>query len=454
MVKSDGDYATRRTLPRDPASFAAALNDALETARTINVRGRVREVVGTIIRAAAPNARVGELCLLETPGEDFRLEAEVIGFADGDALLSPIGSLQGICSETIVTPTGSSHQVAVGDALLGQVLDGFGRPLDPTQAPIQAEAFYPVYADAPNPLSRTVISRPISMHVRAIDAFLTCGEGQRIGIFAAAGGGKSTLLGMLAKSAEVDVIVIALVGERGREVREFLERELGPDGMARAVVVCATSERAPMERVKASFVATAIAEYFRDQGKRVLFLLDSVTRLARAQREVGLAAGEPPARRGFPPSVFAALPRLMERVGMNDKGSITAFYTVLVEGDDMNEPVADEVRSILDGHIVLSRKLGAANHYPAIDILASISRVMNAVVEPSHRAWAARVRELMAKYDEVELLVRLGEYQEGSDHDADIAIERIASIKAFLRQLPHERIAFDDTLAGLESLAR
>jgi type III secretion protein N (ATPase) len=437
---------------RNPAALASMLNDALESTDVVNVRGRVKAVIGTLIRATARRASIGELCMLHTPGESFRLDAEVVGFEDGDALLSPIGDMQGISSTMIVTPTGRSHHVAVGPQLLGCILDGFGRPLSKTQPAIQADAYYPVYAEAPHPMSRQMISKPVTLGVRAIDGLLTCGEGQRIGIFAAAGGGKSTLLAMLAKSAEVDVTVIALVGERGREVREFIERELGTEGLKRAVVVCATSERAPMERIKAALVGTAIAEYFRDEGKRVLLLMDSFTRLARAHREIGLAAGEPPARRGYPPSVFAALPRLMERAGMNDKGSITALYTVLVEGDDMNEPVADETRSILDGHIILSRKLGAANHYPAIDVLASVSRVMNAIVTPEQRAWAGRLRELMAKYDEVELLVRLGEYERGSDPVADEAIDRIEEIKAFLRQKPDERFSYEETLAQLQGL--
>jgi len=288
--------------------------------------------------------------------------------------------------------------------------------------------------------------------VRAIDAMLTCAEGQRMGIFAAAGGGKSTLLGMLVKGAAVDVTVVALIGERGREVREFLEHELGEDGLRKSVIVCATSDKSAMERAKAAYVATAIAEYFRDQGKKVLFLMDSVTRFARAQREIGLAAGEPPTRRGFPPSVFATLPRLMERTGMNDKGSITALYTVLVEGDDMTEPVADETRSILDGHIVLSRKLGSANHYPAIDVLASVSRVMNAVVTPEHKEAAGKLRELMAKYQEVELLVKIGEYKRGSEPLSDRAIDRINAIRDFLKQKTDERADYAATLKSLTKL--
>ena len=289
--------------------------------------------------------------------------------------------------------------------------------------------------------------------MRVLDGLLTCGEGQRMGIFAAAGGGKSTLLGMLVKGAAVDVTVIALIGERGREVREFIEHELGEEGRAKSVIVCATSDKSSMERAKAAYVATAIAEYFRDQGKRVLFLMDSVTRFARAQREIGLAAGEPPTRRGYPPSVFATLPKLMERVGMNDKGSITALYTVLVEGDDMTEPIADETRSILDGHIILSRRLAAMNHYPAVDVLASASRVMNAVVSPEHRRAAGRLRELMAKYAEVELLIKIGEYKRGGDAVTDEAIDKIEDIRAFLRQATDERSGFDEAVDELMRLA-
>jgi len=310
-----------------------------------------------------------------------------------------------------------------------------------------------VYADAPDPLKRRLIDSPLPLGVRALDGLLTCGEGQRMGIFAAAGGGKSTLMGMLVKGAAVDVTVVALIGERGREVREFLERELGEEGMARAVIVCATSDKSAMERARAAFVATAIAEYFRDQGQKVLLLMDSVTRFARAQREIGLAAGEPPTRRGFPPSVFATLPRLMERAGTNEKGSITALYTVLVEGDDMTEPVADETRSILDGHIILSRKLGAANHYPAIDVLASASRVMNALISPQHKQAAGTVRELMAKYQDIELLLKVGEYKKGSDRVADVAIEKHEAIRTFLRQGTDEHVHWHDTLKQLQALA-
>lgn len=429
------------------------MSQALDVTPTLQIKGRVVQVIGTIIKAVVPTVKVGEVCLLRNPGEDFEMKAEVVGFVKDAALLTPIGDMYGISGATEVTPTGREHMVPVGDALLGRVLDGLGRPMDAAErGPLETKKFYPVFADAPDPLTRRMISEPMELGVRVLDSILTCGEGQRMGIFAAAGGGKSTLMGMLVKGAAVDVTVIALIGERGREVREFLEKELGEEGRLKSVVVCATSDKSSMERAKAAYVATAIAEYFRDQGKRVLFLMDSVTRFARAQREIGLAAGEPPTRRGYPPSVFATLPRLMERTGMNDKGSITALYTVLVEGDDMTEPIADETRSILDGHIVLSRKLGAANHYPAVDVLASASRVMNQVVDPQHKHNAGRLRELMAKYAEVELLVKIGEYQRGGDATTDEAIDKQARINAFLRQRTDEVADWASTQAGLKAL--
>jgi type III secretion protein N (ATPase) len=303
-------------------------------------------------------------------------------------------------------------------------------------------------------MTRRVINSPISMGLRALDGMLTVGEGQRMGIFAAAGGGKSTLLSMLVRGSDVDITVMALIGERGREVREFIEHDLGPEGMAKAIIVCATSDKSSMERMKAAFIATAIAEYFRDQGKKVLLLMDSVTRFARALREIGLAAGEPPTRRGFPPSVFANLPKLMERVGMNDKGSITAFYTVLVEGDDMTEPVADETRSILDGHIVLSRKLASANHYPAIDILASKSRVMNAVVTKEHKAMAGKVNSWLAAYADVELLIQVGEYKPGGDAAVDLAVSKNKAINSFLQQRTDEFNSFEETLQKMAELTK
>jgi len=429
------------------------LQSAVDDSRLVDIRGRVTEVQGMILKAAVPGVRIGELCELFTPGEESVSHAEVVGFEGYDAVLTPLGEMLGISSNTEVIPTGRVHHVGVGPHLLGQVLDGMGKPLhDKGEDPVTPDAWYPVYANAPDPLTRRIIDRPLPLGLRVLDGVLTCGEGQRMGIFAAAGGGKSTLLSMLVKGAEVDVTVLALIGERGRELREFLEHDLGPDGIRKSVTVVATSDKSSMERAKAAYTATAIAEYFRDQGKRVLLLMDSVTRFARAQREIGLAAGEPPTRRGFPPSVFATLPKLMERAGMSDRGSITAFYTVLVEGDDMNEPVADETRSILDGHIILSRKLASGNHYPAIDVLASASRVMTAIVDNQHLEAAGKVRELMAKFEEIELLVKVGEYKKGTDALADQALARIESIRTFLKQRTDESSGFETTVSQLKQL--
>lgn len=435
-----------------------ALQSAVDGSRLVDIRGRVTEVKGMIIKAAVAGVKIGELCELVTPGDEDVGYAEVVGFEGYDAVLTPLGEMLGISSNTEVIPTGRVHHVAVGPHLLGQVLDGMGYPLSPqddSDDEIKPEAWYPIYAGAPDPLTRRLIEHPLSLGVRAIDGLLTCGEGQRIGIFAAAGGGKSTLLSMLVKGAEVDVTVLALIGERGRELREFLEHDLGPEGVMKSVTIVATSDKSSMERAKAAYTATAVAEYFRDQGKKVLLLMDSVTRFARAQREIGLSAGEPPTRRGFPPSVFATLPRLMERTGMSDaSGSITAFYTVLVEGDDMAEPVADETRSILDGHIILSRKLAAGNHYPAIDILASTSRIMNNVVSEEQLMAAGRIRELMAKYEEIELLVKVGEYRQGTDQVADEALTKIDHIRQFLKQRTDELTDYDSTLQNMIQLAR
>ncbi|WP_378940846.1 type III secretion system ATPase SctN [Mesorhizobium sp. ANAO-SY3R2] len=416
--------------------------------------GRVRKVIGTIIHAAVPDVQVGEIVELFNRTTKARMLAECVGFISEEALLSPIGDTQGISPQTEVRRTGRVQQIAVGRGLMGRVLDGLGNFVDGKDDPFVPETYYPVYQDPPAPMTRRIIDSPLPLGTRAIDAMLTCGEGQRMGVFAAAGGGKSTLLSMLVKGAAVDVTVLALIGERGREVREFIEHDLGPEGMKRAVVVVATSDKSSMERAKAAFAATAIAEFYRDQGMKVLFLMDSVTRFARAQREIGLAAGEPPTRRGFPPSVFATLPKLMERVGMNDKGSITALYTVLVEGDDMNEPVADETRSILDGHIVLSRKLASANHYPAIDILNSKSRVMTAISTPEHQEMAGKINSWLAAYAEVELLVKVGEYKPGSDAQSDLAIAKYKDINAFLRQRTDEFDDFDTMLSKLRVLTR
>ena len=428
--------------------IGALLEEAVQTTTPVDVRGRVEQVVGTIIRAVVPGVKVGELCILRNPWEDFTLKAEVVGFVRNVALLSPLGSCQGVSPATEVIPTGEILSVPVGDELLGRVLDGLGQPIDGGPA-LKTRHHYPVFAEAPNPMTRKIISRPLTLGLRALDGMLTCGEGQRMGIFAAAGGGKSTLLSSIIKGCSAEVCVLALIGERGREVREFIENDLGEEGRKKAVLVVSTSDRSSMERLKAAYTSTAIAEYFRDQGRSVLLMMDSVTRFGRAQREIGLAAGEPPTRRGFPPSVFSELPKLMERAGNSDKGSITALYTVLVEGDDMTEPIADETRSILDGHIVLSRKLAARNHYPAIDVQASVSRVMNAIVSKEHKKASQRLRQILAKFAEVELLVQIGEYKKGADKEADDALAHIDKVNAFLKQGLGEKSTFEQTLEGL-----
>ncbi|WP_461833084.1 type III secretion system ATPase SctN [Desulfothermus sp.] len=433
--------------------ITSLMEEAVETVNPLRIRGRVIQVVGTIIKAVVPTVKIGEICILKNPWEKWELHAEVVGFSKDAALLTPLGSLMGVSSSTEVYPTGKIHMVGVGESLRGRVLNGLGQPMDEAEkGPFEPESYYPVYADPPDPLKRKIISKPLPLGLRVIDGLLTCGEGQRMGIFAAAGVGKSTLLSCLVKGAEVDITVLALIGERGREVREFIEKDLGPEGMKKSVVVVSTSDRTSMERLKAAYVATAIAEYFRDKGKKVLLLMDSVTRFARAQREIGLAAGEPPTRRGFPPSVFSTLPLLMERAGMSDKGSITALYTVLVEGDDMTEPVADETRSILDGHIILSRELAAANHYPAIDVLQSVSRVMGAIVDAEHKKAASKFRSLLAKYKEVELLVKLGEYSKGSDKEADEALSKIDAMNSFLKQGLEEISPFEETINKLKEV--
>ena len=430
--------------------ISEVLDRAVDEAQLIDVKGRVVQVVGTIIKASVPGVKVGEICILRDPWENVEMQAGVIGFNKETVLLTALGQMTGLSVQTEVIPSRRVHMVGVGESLLGRVLDGLGRPIDSDEkGPLLPEKYYPVYADPPNPLERRIISKPISLGVKTLDSMLTCGEGQRMGIFAAAGGGKSTLVAQIVRNTEADVTVLALIGERGREVREFIEKDLGPEGLAKSVVVCSTSDRSAMERLKAAYVATSIAEYFRDKGKKVLLLMDSVTRFARAQREIGLAAGEPPTRRGFPPSVFSELPKLMERAGNSAKGSITALYTVLVEGDDMTEPVADETRSILDGHIILSRKLAQKNHYPAIDVLQSVSRCQNAIIDAEHKKNAAKLRTLLAKYAEVELLLKIGEYRKGADRDTDEAIEKNDAVNSFLKQGLTERPTYGETLAML-----
>ncbi|HWR50353.1 MAG TPA: flagellar protein export ATPase FliI [Bryobacteraceae bacterium] len=427
--------------------------DEIDRAVPVQVKGRVKEVIGLIVKAALPQAFIGELCLIYNPRSRVPVKAEVVGFQAGDVLLMPIGELTNLGPQSEVVATGNCLRVRVGEELLGRVLNGIGEPIDTEfKGPLTCKGEYPVYAAPPDPLRRKRVTSPISIGVRAIDALLTCGEGQRIGLFAAAGVGKSTLLGMIARNTEAEVNVITLVGERGREVRDFLEHDLGPEGLKRSVVVCATSNEPSLVRLKAAYVGTAIAEYFRDQGRKVMLMMDSVTRFARAQREVGLACGEPPARAGYTPSVFSELPRLLERAGNSEKGSITAFYTVLVAGDDMNEPVADEVRSILDGHIILSRDLAAQGHYPAISVLDSVSRVMTAVTDAEHRGAATRMREVLSTYEKQKDLILIGAYEKGSDPRVDYALRMIDKVNGFLKQETQSKVTIEQTVAGLKQL--
>lgn len=429
------------------------LVNRLETLELTTVHGRITEVVGMLIKAIVPNVKMGEICMIKREGKP--LLAEVVGFTREEVFLSPMADMSGIGPSSEVIPMNTRLHIKVGPEMLGRVLNGMGEPLDEeTHGPLILEETYPVINAPPDPLKRTKIVKPLSVGVRCIDGVLTCGEGQRVGIFAAAGGGKSTLLGMMARYAKADVNVIALIGERGREVREFIENDLGPEGLARSVVVVSTSDQAAQLRLNAAYVGTAIAEYFRDQGKKVVLMMDSVTRYARALREIGLAAGEPPARAGFTPSVFATLPRLLERSGNSDKGSITAFYTILVAGDDMNEPVSDEVRSILDGHIILSADLARQYHYPAIDVLSSVSRILSHVVDKEHLLLIGKIREVLANYKKNELLIRIGEYKPGSDKQADYAIKYIEKVNRFLKQRVDEKCTFEETLQQLQALFR
>ncbi|HHY14541.1 MAG TPA: flagellar protein export ATPase FliI [Firmicutes bacterium] len=412
--------------------------------------GRVVQIVGLTIESIGPTTNIGDICLIK-PRSGPEIPAEVVGFRDQRVLLMPLADLAGVGPGSLVTATGSPLVIPVGDKLLGRILDGLGQPMD-EQGYIPAARHQSVLGSVPKPLERQRINRPLSVGVRAIDGLLSVGRGQRIGVFAGSGVGKSTLLGMMARNTEADVNVIALVGERGREVREFLERDLGPEGLQRSVVVVATSDQPALVRIKAAMVATTIAEFFRDQGLDVLFVMDSVTRLAIAQREVGLAIGEPPATRGYTPSVFAMLPRLLERTGPGAKGTITGFYTVLVEGDDMNEPITDTVRGTLDGHIVLDRSLAEKNHYPAIDVLASVSRLMIEVTEEEHRDCAGKLRFSLATYRDAEDLINIGAYQSGSNPDIDSALELYPEITRFLQQGIDETSRWGDTLASLASI--
>lgn len=410
------------------------VQDAVNNCISIKLTGKVTQVIGLVIESKGPVVSVGELCYIHSHTPNVPpVPAEVVGFREGYVMLMPVGEMQGIGPGCEVVSAQKMLQVKVGDMLLGRVLDGLGNPMDDL-GPIISDVEYPLQAPPPPPLTRPRIHESLYVGVRAIDGLITMGDGQRIGIMAGSGVGKSTLLSMIARNTEADISVIALIGERGREVRDFIERDLGEEGLKRAVVVVATSDQPALVRIKGALTATAIAEYFRDQGHKVILMMDSVTRFAMAQREVGLTIGEPPATRGYTPSVFALLPRLLERAGTSERGSITGIYTVLVDGDDMNEPIADAVRSILDGHIVLSRAIAAQNHFPAIDILPSVSRVMNEVVSKEHLKAAQNMRSLMAVYKDAEDLIHIGAYVKGSSKKIDEAIEKIDSINDFLCQ--------------------
>lgn len=430
------------------------LNAVLDQINPVVVAGRVVQAIGIVIEGSGPMATVGELCEISREDGGEPIAAEVVGFRGDRVLLMPLGEMQGIGPGSLITMTGRVASVPVGRNLLGRVLDGLGRPLD-EKGDIASAVRYPLHAGAPNPLKRARIREPLDLGIRAINGFLTCGRGQKMGIFSGAGVGKSVLLGMISRYTKADVNVIALVGERGREVKEFLERDLGEAALQRSVVVVATSDQAPLVRLRAALVATAIAEYFRDAGQQVLLLMDSLTRLAYSQREIGLAIGEPPATKGYTPSVFTMLPRILERVGTGPgPGAITGLYTVLVDGDDLTDPIADAVRSILDGHIVLSRALAARNHFPAIDLLQSTSRVMRDIVGREHQAAAGTVMELIARYRQSEDLILLGAYKQGMNGALDRAVQLQDAINGYLRQDIDQPSPLVPSVQGLVTLAK
>lgn len=413
--------------------------------------GRVTKVVGLTIESVGPDAKLNDLCRIFVDGNRKQaVMAQVVGFRDKHLLLTPFDSVDGIGIGAVVENTKAPLTIPVGEALLGHTLDGIGRPTDVDGLYLSAE--YPVDSTPPEPMDREIISDVLPLGVKAVDGLITVGKGQRIGIFAGSGVGKSTLMGMFARNTKADINVIALIGERGREVREFIERDLGPEGMKRSVVVVATSDKPASIRKCAAKTATAVAEYFRDQGKDVLLMMDSLTRFSMAQREIGLAAGEPPVTRGYPPSVYSEMPKLLERAGNSDKGSITGLYTVLVDGDDFNEPITDTARGILDGHIVLSRKLAQMNHYPAIDVLASISRVMSAIATKEHKQMAGKLKNVMATYQEAEDLINIGAYKAGSNKQIDYAISKIDQVNDFLCQSTEDKYDFDEIVGALKQM--
>ena len=413
--------------------------------------GKVINVIGLTIESAGPDAKIGDVCRIMKPDRTGNgILSEVVGFKDGKTQLMPYQITDGIGLGSIVENTGKPLVVKVSDGLLGKTLDGLGRPLEGELPDDMVD--YPIEAAPPDPMKRAIIDDVLSLGVKAVDGLITIGKGQRIGVFAGSGVGKSTLLGMFARNTKADINVIALIGERGREVREFIERDLGPEGMARSVVVVATSDKPALERNKAAKTATAIAEYFRDQGKDVLLMMDSLTRFSMAQREIGLASGEPPVSRGYPPSVYAEMPKLLERAGKAEKGSITGLYTVLVDGDDFNEPITDTARGILDGHIMLNRSLAHKNHYPAIDILQSISRCMSGITTKEHRALAGKLKNVLATYQEAEDLINIGAYKAGSNPGIDFAVEKIDRVNQFLMQDVDSKISFEETVGELEMI--
>ena len=414
--------------------------------------GRVSQVVGVIVESVGPTMTIGDVCWISSLDGTRKILAEVVGLRGRRLLLMPFGQVEGISNESEIIPHREPISVPVGEGLLGRILDGMGKPID-GKGPVDIEGKRPIHASPPDPLTRMRITRPIATGIRSIDGLLTCGEGQRVGIFSGSGVGKSVLLGMIARNTEADVNVIALIGERGREVREFIERDLGEEGLRRSVVVIVTSDQAAILRIKGALGATTIAEYFRDKGLRVMLMMDSVTRIAMAQREIGLAVGEPPTTKGYTPSVFTLLPKLLERSGTGPIGSITGLYTVLVESDDLKEPVTDAVRSILDGHIVLSRRLSSMSHYPAVDVLESVSRVMNDVIPEAHRDAAYQIKEMLATYREAEDLINIGAYAQGSNPKIDRALSIIDSVNGFLKQQIEEKVSYPETIKKLIGLS-
>lgn len=414
--------------------------------RFIKYTGKITKVTGLTIESDGPIASIGELCYIYPYHETEPILAEVVGFKEGKILLMPLGEMEGIASGSTVVASGKTLRVNVGEELIGRVLDGLGNPID-GKGSINTKKTYPVLNSPPNPLERMVISEPLPLGIKAIDGLITCGKGQRIGIFSGSGVGKSTLMGMVSRNSSADINVIGLIGERGREVREFLEKDLKEEGLKKSIVVVVTSDQPALIRVKGALVTTAIAEYFRDRGNNVMLLMDSLTRFAMAQREIGLAIGEPPVTRGFTPSVFAVMPKLLERAGNSSRGTITGLYTVLVDGDDLNEPVTDTVRGIIDGHIILSRKLANQNHYPAIDVLSSVSRVMPSIVHEEHLNKANAIKDIMATYKESEDLINIGAYKMGSNNKIDRAIDLKGDIDEFLMQETLDIYPFEETLS-------